>query len=418
MVCISFGSCSKKFIFLYLISLIISIATIISLINISSIPTIFYYSYKDNESKNFILKAFLSYIGQTFFIFMQLILVKCTFRNKIENIPKNKEKTSAIKLIFNDSSDKMTNKDLINIIIFSIILLFIDISKAYLEIDIKLVLIMPYYVFLLFFIFILSIYFYGIKFYKHQKCSIIFILIFEIIISIIMFLFLEQIVILQDILHLLLEIFVSFLESLFIIYSKGLMEFKFFSPYKATYIFGLINSLLLLIIYIIVLIIPFECNSECSWDYFRESYSCTNYLCNLLFDNIKNLFKGHEPKEIIYMIGLSIFLGCTSLIFNIIINKYTVCHLFLFEQNKEIIQLYLFFHVWGNADEEYKFIFIISIIVLVLEFFAILVFIECIELNCFELNKNTKKNILGREIKDLESNFNESDILSDNEINY
>ena len=104
-----------------------------------------------------------------------------------------------------------------------------------------------------------------------------------------------------NILHLLLEIFVSFLESLFIIYSKGLMEFKFFSPYKATYIFGLINSLLLLIIYIIVLIIPYKCNSECSCDYFTNSYSCTNYLCNLLFDNIKNPFKG---QEIIYMIGL------------------------------------------------------------------------------------------------------------------
>ena len=408
MVCISFGSCSKKFIYLYLISLIISFATIISLNNISSVPTVFYYCYKDIESINFILKVFLSCVGQTFFIFMQLILVKCTFRNKREIIPKNKEKTSAIKLIFNDSSDKMTNKDLINIIIFSLILLFIDISKAYLEIDIE-----------LFFIFILSICFYRIKFYKHQKCSIIFILIFEIIISIIMLLFLEQRVILLDILHLLLEIFVSFLESLFIIYSKGLMEFKFFSPYKATYIFGLINSLLLLIIYIIVLIIPYKCNSECSCDYFTNSYSCTNYLCNLLFDNIKNPFKGHEPKEIIYMIGLSIFLGCTSLIFNIVINKYTVCHLFLFEQNKEIIQLYLFFHAWENADEEYIYIFIICIIVLVLEFFAILVFIECIELNCFELNKNTKKNILGREIKDLnESNFNESDILSDNEYNY
>ena len=202
------------------------------------------------------------------------------------------------------------------------------------------------------------------------------------------------------------------------------MEFKFFSPYKATYIFGLINSLLLLIIYIIVLIIPYKCNSiNVICNYERNIYSYIDYLRNLLFNNIKNLFKVFESREIVFKISLSIFLSCTSLIFNIIINKYTVCHLFLFEQNKEIIQLFLFFRalviLHDEIDKEYKYLFIILIIVLVLEFFAILVFIECIELNCFELNKNTKKNILRREIQDLiDNNVNDSDILNDNEINY
>ena len=446
---ISLGSCNKKFIYLYLISLVISIGLIRSLINSFIYTPIYGYGgyyddFTDNKANNILLKVFLSYIGQSLFFIMQLILVKCSSKNERGNIAQKKiKRTSAIKFIFNDMSDILTNKDLINILIFSFILLFIDISKAIIEQDIELNIILHYYIYQIFFIFILSQYFYGIKFYKHQKCSIIFIIISDIILSISLFwlthIKLERLNFLKVALH----ITCSFLESLFIIYSKGLMELKFFSPYKATYVFGFINTFILLIIYFIISKIQCNCDDNIICPKIQEPFlDNSRYLCKLLyndafyFDNIESAFRYKYGKisKYIFMIISSILLGCISLIYNIVINKYTVCHIFLFQINKEIIlyslQLYSIFYILtkglrieiGNLDESSDYIkliiSIIYIIVLSLIFFTILVFLEFIELNCFGLNKNTKKNIMKREIEDLnEINGDNESFLTDEEAN-
>ena len=327
---ISLGSCNKKFIYLYLISLVISIGLIGSLI-ISFIYTPiyghgrYYDHFTDNKANNILLKVFLSYIGQSLFFIMQLILVKCSSKNERGNIAQKKiKRTSGIKFIFNDMSDILTNKDLINILIFSFILLFIDISKAIIEKDIELNIILPYEIYQIFFIFILSQYFYGIKFYKHQKCSIIFIIISDIILSISLFwlthIKLERLNLLKVALH----ITCSFLESLFIIYSKGLMELKFFSPYKATYVFGFINTFILLIIYFIISKIQCNCDDRFICPKKKEGFlNNSRYLCKLLyndafyFDNIESAFRYDKISKYTFMIISSILLGCISLIYNI-----------------------------------------------------------------------------------------------------
>ena len=129
------------------------------------------------------------------------------------------------------------------------------------------------------------------------------------------------------------------------------MEYKYFSPYKVTYIFGFINSILLVAIYFIVSYIPCNCNYSLICDakdniYFSEYIK----ICNLLykdnkyyFDNIYSAFNFVEPNNImikiiiiILIIFYSILLGAFSLLINIVINNYTVLHIFLFELKKVI----------------------------------------------------------------------------------
>ena len=123
-----------------------------------------------------------------------------------------------------------------------------------------------YYSNLLFFLFLFPILFFHIKFYKHQYFSISVIIIMELGYYLLQYKYFIE----KTLYFSLFQIIVSSLESLFNIYIKGLMEFKYFSPYRVMNTFGLIILFLLLIIYFIV------------------SYKlCNNYLCNLDYENKK-----------------------------------------------------------------------------------------------------------------------------------
>ena len=85
---------------------------------------------------------------------------------------------------------------------------------------------------------------------------------------------------------------------------------------------------------------------------------------------------------------MCILFGPSRLIINIITYKYTVCHLFLFIQIKEIIFSLADNIIFAN----YPFENLTDIIAV----FANLVLLEFIELNFFGLEKNIKKNIQDR----------------------
>ena len=158
------------------------------------------------------------------------------------------------------------------------------------------------------------------------------------------------------------------------------MEIKFFSPYKATYIFGFINGIITLILLIII-----SYFSVGSLGLVESKYSY------YYFDNYYFIFDNFNIGQIILIFFSTIFLGINRLIFNIIINYFTVCHLFL---------LFPIIESSTNIKQEILNKFgIIPLLIInicdVLEFIFFLVFLEIIELNCFGLNKYTKK-IWGR----------------------
>ena len=100
----------------------------------------------------------------------------------------------------------------------------------------------------------------------------------------------------------------------------------------------------------------------------------------------------------------TIFLGISRLIFNITINYFTVCHLFL---------LFPVIEFSTNIKQEILNKFgIVPLLIInicdVLECIFFLVFLEIIELNCFGLNKYTKKNIKKRAEEDIDLLLNES----------
>jgi hypothetical protein len=197
-----------------------------------------------------------------------------------------------------------------------------------------------------------------------------------------------------DILYIFLELVSTLLESIVIVYIKGLMEYKYFSPYKICYLFGLINNTIIIIISLIVFFFVEYNDNDC---YFQEGEIC-------FFENFFIKIKDLGILRFLYIISFSIVFGILKLLSNIIINKYTIFHLFLFIQNKEFTNsLYN-----GISDIIRSVTISISYI---LEFFMILVFLEIIEFNFWGLNKNIKRNIKDRadnEVKlSLTNNENE-----------
>ena len=125
---ISCGNCNRNYLYIFLAYFIIGILLIITLAFISN-------NLSQNNNSDFIpnpiLFVFLSFFGQSLFIFVELILNKINFGNKKEgNVPERnskKESSLVIQYIFNDLSvDIITCRDTINIIIISLLLLLVD----------------------------------------------------------------------------------------------------------------------------------------------------------------------------------------------------------------------------------------------------------------------------------------------------
>ena len=238
---ISCGKCDKRYFKILLLFFLIN--TIVVILTLTFIYiTIVYLRFVTGVS---LLKPLLTYIGMTLCFIPDLILKKKSQNKKdpeTTEINNNNKKKGFIEYIYNDLSDKIEGRDYIHIGFISLLLLLIDFIKIYLEKkenceDAQ------YYFTELPFLLIISIYIYKINFYKHQYLSIIVITIIGFIQYIIKTIYyyketsdLEKIMI-----ELSLLILIGLGESFFLSYAKGLMQFKFFSPYKVCYVFGLIK---------------------------------------------------------------------------------------------------------------------------------------------------------------------------------
>ena len=237
-----------------------------------------------------------------------------------------------IEYIFNDLSDRITLKDKIYIFFFFFLRLIIDIInyillKFYQDLVDKIIYNQHFYLFELLFLFLISIFIYKNKYYIHQYYSII----ITLILGLIRFLFIRSYYskIIKEgtkfVLIFIFQILVSFFESLLIVYTKGLMEYKYFSPYKACYVFSIINSIIILICYIIISFIPCK-NSYCTIKYKDKYY----------IDNILYIFKNMKIGPFIHLVFGSIITAIFKLLNNVTINKFTVCHLFLLFEAEDI----------------------------------------------------------------------------------
>ena len=175
------------------------------------------------------------------------------------------------------------------------------------------------------------------------------------------------------------------------------MEHKFFSPYKACYIFGMLNLVVVTIIYIIFSCIPCENKSICLVEYNGDVY----------IGQILKIFSIFGVFMLLIMIAKAII----KILMYITINKFSIFHCFLLINFTYIIDEVDF------RDSDYLYLsIIINSIIFIFGTFFILVFLEIIELNICGMSYNTKKNIEKRAIFDAENFVLNGDETSNDEI--
>ena len=176
------------------------------------------------------------------------------------------------------------------------------------------------------------------------------------------------------------------LLALYLIFCKIIIEKYYISGYKCSYVIGLINIPLTLIFYFIMSYIP--CNEEliCSIQY-KEKY----YL-----DNIFDFFLKYKKLDLFIIIIYHGINGINFILFNMIIEEDTICHMLLPYQIKNYFKTFSEF-TKGFIKDPFCLLILISFI---LETIVSLVFLEIIELKFCGLNRNIKFNIQRRATED------------------
>ena len=181
-------------------------------------------------------------------------------------------------------------------------------------------------------------------------------------------------------------------DSLFMTYEKYMMDKLYYSPYIIVFSIGLLFLFLAILSTIIVLI---------NGGIF---YNGNKYLIQSFSDYFKEVYY----KEVI----IHIFYLTT---FRIVLNALKILTIYYLTPN-HIYSAYILikeFDLLLEKESNYKYL---SIILFVFEFISLLIFLEIIELNFLNLNKNTKRNIEKREIKDSEG-LSDINMKEDNESN-
>ena len=234
-------------------------------------------------------------------------------------------------------------------------------------------------------------------YYKHQNFSFLIFSLVEIIK--IIFVLIRQInddsyTTLFIIFSIILEIIDCILYSVYFLSIKGIMEYKFISPYKCNYIIGLINTPLIIIIYFII-----------SFTSLGNAKDNKDYYCDSIFELIESI-KNINIINVIRLVSISLFYGIIVLLINKTIYDFTIYHLYIPLLVESFITGIFYYSKQNNP-----FVIIFLISCFCIEFIMILVFLEIIEVNICNLNKNLKRVIELRSI--IESSLSIEDDYDD-----
>ena len=397
--CLSFGKCNKKFWALIVSALIIDVVFIILIIY-------FFYS-AHNIDINFLMEInmlpylFMENLCQSFMIIPHLIFKKMNTSKERDSFPR----TTSINYIFNKNQITFSFRDKIYLIFFLFLKLFTDVYYiTYLIFVCKISsfnkeLTYVFY-FQLIFLFLLSKLFYKKQYYKHQYISIAILTIFEFIS------FFFQFVsgsVGSFFFNLHCHIVYSFLKSSVTVYIKGLMEYKYYSPYKTCFIFGFVNLIIIALVYLIASFFP------CDGELCLEIYNMKRY-----FGNFLSLL-----NTSIFIMLLFFTLKSIVLILNyVIINEFSVCHSFLILQLSQKLETTITASFFFGDDTYDNITVVLIYIFFILNVFFILVFLEIIEINRCNCNYNIKKSIALRAETEVEfDDLNSDNTLEESFIN-
>ena len=294
--------------------------------------------------------------------------------------------------IFNPNSINFSKKEYIYLILVGLIKIVLDLMTILYKFSVDkddnlLYSLLFSFQFELLFLFLLSKFIYKLRFYKHQYLSIIILVIISLVKFIIKHINSEIGDFFYDFLF---HLVISFLKALITLYIKGLMDYKYLSAYIVTFIFGIMNFSLVLIVYIIASFIP------CDEEYCQSKYNETYY-----YAHIFEIFRVSQ----IFIFFINLFKAITLAFNYIIIHDFSVCHSFLLLHISQILEIKIF----TEKIEDIIYDAFVVIFVYGLSTFLILLFLEIIEINICGISYDTKKNIENRASIEM--------FISENELN-
>ena len=375
---ITLGNIDKKYIFILFFLIVINILTTLYDIYVDS------DKYKNSRTMSVTIK----HIG------LSLCFIPESIRRK----------NSIVK---NNSKFELKLKNLSFIIMISFIYLihdfaFIFSDRYIVEKDNKKQLKLKgnfFYAFLL--LFLMSIFIFKKNYYKHQYISVVLIICLGIIRYFAKFIDSYNSEIKSDdiIIEILFHISIYSCLSLYISFSQKFMEKYFVSPWETSCIVGLFNLSSNLILYFIFSFIQCKKNTFCSLEYKNNYY----------IDNIFSFFSTYSIIEAIMYFLIHLTTSLRYILFNIILQNFTVFHILLSYQMVSFI--------WNIVDliESNKKNILVNIIIVITYIFELFInffFLEFIELNFCGLNINTKKHIIERAAQDNISMSSDSDKLT------
>ena len=366
---ISCGKCDKNFWYYVLAYFIISI------LNIGCHPTFPKINIEQRTKEFILLKPTLIYLGELLMFFYELIYNKI-HRSEQQALLNKKEK------------NKLSKKDYIYFGIICFLLLLSDFYRIMTLLYFKKYSFLNYvtlnksWTFVLIFLIIFSIYHLKINVYRHQKLAIIFYILSGVTSLLIgTIINLEDEFVISDFGLIIFQFLFSIIEAIIIILIKKIMDKNYFSPLKVCYLIGFFNFIISSISLFILSNI--KKNSE--------------YIFS--FSSIR---KDEIFKAIIFFTFFPLMNGISKLLINVILNKYTMFHLFIFFKFDALIDSSIIAY---QKKEKKKIYSAIDLSLHLLECFMHFVYLEMVELNFCGLSQNIKRKIKDRASKE----YNEID---------
>ena len=179
------------------------------------------------------------------------------------------------------------------------------------------------------------------------------------------------------------------------IYFQKFMIDYYYSPFKIIFLFGLINSFIIFIIYLVVSFIPCKGNAKnlfCSIKYENQYY----------FDNIFAYFDNFEITDFLINFAFCLAYPAYDAFIIYIIKIYPICYAFFPVQISLCIEFVQKILEFSKEETEVNEVTIsVYIFTYIVEIFITLVFIEVLEVKICGLNKYIKRNIRTRSLVDV-----------------
>ena len=390
---------------------------------------------------HFVIQSIYTYISYIIFSLLLKLISKKLSKNNDSNILERqmtRNQTFKIKSrskTFEDEPDKFSIKKLLKAIaICSVIVIHADFSKVMYLYDISLFNIWTFYII---FILLFMKRHFIIQIFRHQKYSMIFVIVICTILLLLSTFFpynkqsdlnaYQKVKALTGsyyyfILFLFLFIILNCMTAFFLVYSKALMEIEMIPPYILILITGIIGLILNLIL------LTFTSCFKCTMNNFIRNICITfinegSYYDNLLiyFSNMKSKYNNSLTKKEFFVERFVVY--PFYLIFSFLEFACQMFAVYYLNPNYILIKdpiyfgllrlVLLFYNIKNLSTYLYIYQFFLLEFAEIFAFFGYLVYLEILELKFCGLDKDLKRKIIKR--NDLETNktLNELQLISD-----